>query len=186
MKKEEIIEIINKNRANLDCLEKNTDSILKASDMILNCFKNGGKILICGNGGSAAESQHMSAELVGRFQKNRQALPAIALTTDTSIITSISNDYSFEEIFSRQVSALGKENDILFAISTSGNSRNVIKAIEEAREKKMKVISLIGQSGKMKELSDLALTVNDTVTARIQEMHLLIIHLICQIVEEKY
>ena len=149
-------------------------------------LKGGHKILICGNGGSAADAQHIAAELVGRFHRERRSLPAIALTTDTSILTSVGNDYAFEDIFSRQVEGLGEKGDVLLAISTSGNSGNVIKAAEQAKNQGLLVMGLAGKDGgKLAPLCDEAIVVPSDVTARIQEMHLLCYHILCQIIDEK-
>lgn len=142
------------------------------------------KILICGNGGSAADSQHMAAEFVGRFVKERQSLPALALTVDTSLLTAVGNDYGFDCVFSRQVEGLGQEGDVLIAISTSGNSANVVKAVKTAKEKGIYVIALTGENGGiLAKESDLCLAVPSQVTARIQEMHIMIIHMICEVAE---
>lgn len=148
---------------------------------------SGNKILFCGNGGSAADSQHLAAELVGRFQKERRALASIALTTDTSILTAVGNDYGYDDVFARQVQALGRSGDILIGISTSGNSKNVVKAIEEARTVGMHTFGWTGEGGgKMAELCDLLFSVPSKVTARIQEMHILAGHILCELVEEEY
>lgn len=153
---------------------------------IISAFKKNKKVLICGNGGSAADSQHFAAELVGRFKKERKALPAISLTTNTSIITAIGNDYGFENIFSRQIEALGDEGDILIGISTSGNSKNVVKAVKEARKKNIKAIGLLGSGGGLlKDLCDISLVVGSDDTPRVQESHILVIHLICDIIEQR-
>jgi len=146
-----------------------------------------GKILSCGNGGSAADSQHFSSELLNRFEMERPGLPAMALTTDASTVTSISNDYSYEEIFSKQVRALGKPQDVLLGISTSGNSENVIRAISAAHERGMKVVALSGRDGgrmaNMFEEGDVEIRVPATRTARIQEVHLLVIHCLCDLID---
>ena len=146
-----------------------------------------GKILSCGNGGSAADAQHFSSELLNRFEMERPGLPAMALTTDASTVTSISNDYSYEEIFSKQVLALGKQQDVLFGISTSGNSENVIRAIAAAHERGMKVVALSGRDGgRMANLfveGDVEIRVPATRTARIQEVHLLVIHCLCDLID---
>jgi D-sedoheptulose 7-phosphate isomerase len=150
-----------------------------------NAYKNGNKILIAGNGGSAADAQHFAGELVSRFYFDRPALAAIALTTDTSILTAISNDYSYEDIFARQIQALGQQGDVFIAISTSGNSPNIIKAIHEAKSMGMTVIGLTGQSGgAMKPLCDICFCVPSDSTPRIQEGHLLIEHSLCACIEE--
>lgn len=154
-----------------------------AVEAVVNALTNGGKILACGNGGSAADCQHFAAELVGRFERERPGLAAIALTTDTSALTAIGNDYSYDEVFSKQVHALGQPGDVLLAISTSGNSRNVIKAIEAAHERDMTVVSLTGKGGgKMSAMlrdTDHDLCVPHDKTARIQEVHILAIHCLC-------
>ncbi len=162
-------------------------SIEKAINILATTFKAGNKILICGNGGSAADSQHFAAEFTGRYEMERRPLPAIALTTDTSAITAISNDYSFDVIFSKQVEALGCAGDILLGISTSGNSSNVIKAIEIAHDKGMKIITLTGKDGgKIANLlkdTDVNICVPVNRTARIQEVHLLVLHTICDAID---
>ena len=172
------IDVINKSK-NLS--EKINESALK----IISCIKNNGKVVLFGNGGSAADAQHMTAELIGRFKVDSNPIPAIALTTDTSVITSIANDYDFDEIFSRQCEALVNKNDIVIAISTSGNSSNIIKGIIEAKEKQSFVIGLTGNSGgKLKSEVDLLLDVPSNDTARIQESHRIIIHSLCQLIEK--
>lgn len=161
--------------------------LVAAAQRVLRTFNAGNKILSCGNGGSAGDAQHFSSEMLNRFEKERQGLAAIALTTDTSTLTSIANDYSYERIFSRQVEALGRPGDVLLAISTSGNSANVNKAIEVAQQRGMSVIALSGKSGgTMQALltaNDIELRVPSDSTARIQETHLLLIHCICDLVD---
>jgi D-sedoheptulose 7-phosphate isomerase len=157
--------------------------ISQAIELMFNALSNGNKILACGNGGSAGDAQHFAAELVGRFERERFPLPGIALTTDTSIITAVGNDYSFNEIFSKQVQAFGQAGDILLAISTSGNSANVLAAVEAALEREMRVVALTGKDGgKMAQMltdADVHINVPHSRTARIQEVHLLTIHSIC-------
>jgi len=157
--------------------------ISQAIELMFNALSNGNKILSCGNGGSAGDAQHFSAELVGRFERERFPLPAIALTTDTSIITAVGNDYSFNEIFSKQVQAFGQAGDILLAISTSGNSGNVLAAVEAALEREMRVVALTGKDGgkiaQMLTDADVHINVPHSRTARIQEVHLVAIHSIC-------
>ena len=164
-----------------------TPRIAAASHLMVNSLKNGGKILACGNGGSAGDSQHFAAELIGRFERERAELAAIALTTDSSILTAVANDYSFDEIFSKQVRGLGKSGDILFAISTSGNSKNVVAAIEAAHLKGMHVVGMTGRNGgKIAGLlngSDVLLNVDSQVTTRIQEVHLLTLHCLCDAID---
>lgn len=161
--------------------------IERAGQMMVNCLLNGGKILSCGNGGSAGDSQHFSSELLNRFERERPSLPAIALTTDSSTITSIANDYSYNEVFSKQIRALGNAGDILLAISTSGNSANVIQAIQAAHEREMQVVALSGKDGgNMSSLlydTDVEIRVPSSVTARIQEVHLLVIHCLCDAID---
>ena len=157
--------------------------IAQAVELMFMALSNGNKILACGNGGSAADSQHFAAELVGRFERERLPLPAIALTTDTSILTAVGNDYSFKEIFSKQVQAFGQAGDVLLAFSTSGNSANVAAAIEAALERDMRIVALTGkgggQIGKMLTDADVHICVPHERTARIQEVHLLTIHCLC-------
>ncbi len=163
-------------------------TIVQAGDMLAQTLTEDHKILACGNGGSAADAQHFSAELLNRFEKERPGLPGIALTTDTSTITSIANDYSYDEIFAKQVRALGQPGDMLIAISTSGNSQSILQAIEAAHDRSMKVLALTGkEGGEMVSLlftDDLALVVPSHNTARIQETHLLILHCLCDIIDQ--
>lgn len=162
--------------------------IAAAARRMVQCLKNDGKILACGNGGSAADCQHFSAELLNRFEMERPGLAAIALTTDTSTLTSIANDYDYEQIFARQVRALGNVKDLLVAISTSGNSRNVIAGIDAAHESQMGVVALTGRNGgKIAEVlqpSDVHICVPATSTARIQEVHLLTLHCLCDAIDQ--
>lgn len=157
--------------------------ISQAVELMFTALSNGNKILACGNGGSAADCQHFAAELVGRFERERLPLPAIALTTDTSILTAVGNDYSFNDIFSKQVQAFGQPGDILLALSTSGNSQNVLAAVEAALERDMRVIALTGKGGgaigKCLTDADVHICVPHDRTARIQEVHLLAIHCLC-------
>lgn len=157
--------------------------ISQAIELMFSALSNGNKILACGNGGSAADCQHFAAELVGRFERERFPLPAISLTTDTSIMTAVANDYSFKEVFSKQVQAFGQAGDILLAISTSGNSANVLAAVEAALEREMRVVALTGKDGgalaKLLTDADVHINVPHSRTARIQEVHLVAIHCIC-------
>ncbi|MGG7605084.1 phosphoheptose isomerase [Massilia sp. BKSP1R2A-1] len=157
--------------------------ISQAIELMFGALSNGNKILACGNGGSAADCQHFAAELVGRFERERFPLPAIALTTDTSILTAVGNDYSFKEIFSKQVQAFGQAGDILLAISTSGNSGNVLAAVEAALEREMRIVAFTGKDGgalaKLLTDADVHINVQHNRTARIQEVHLCAIHAIC-------
>jgi D-sedoheptulose 7-phosphate isomerase len=167
--------------------EQLAECIAAAGQVMSDALLDDGKILSCGNGGSAADSQHFSSELLNRFEMERPGLPAIALTTDSSTLTSISNDYAYEEIFSKQVRALGKAQDVLLGISTSGNSENVIRAISAAHEREMKVVALTGRDGgRMAEIfgpGDVEIRVPATRTARIQEVHLVIIHCLCDLID---
>ncbi|TAM64377.1 MAG: D-sedoheptulose 7-phosphate isomerase [Rhodanobacter sp.] len=158
--------------------------ILQAVDLSVQALKRGNKLLFAGNGGSAADAQHWAGELVSRFYYDRPGLPAIALTTDTSIMTAIGNDYGYDYVFARQVEALGQQGDVLFAISTSGNSRNIVRAIEAAREKRMMTIGLTGQGGgKMAGMCDLCFRVPSGETPRIQEGHEALGHMLCALIE---
>lgn len=167
-------------------LKLDTKQIVSAAQLIIEAYQKGGKILLMGNGGSAADAQHIAAELVGRFKKERKPLPAIALTTDTSILTSIGNDYNFNEVFRRQVEALAQPEDVVIGISTSGNSTNVLLAIEKAKEIGAKTIGLSGNDGgKLLVASHLCLVVPSNNTPRIQESHITIGHILCDLVEQR-
>ena len=163
--------------------------IAKAAATLSNALQNGAKILCCGNGGSAADAQHFSSELLNRFERERQGLAAIALTTDSSTLTSIANDYSYDQIFAKQILALGNKNDVLIAISTSGNSENIITAIFAAHEKNMSVIALCGKDGgkqaNLLQPDDIEIRVPSNSTARIQEVHLLILHCLCDLIDHQ-
>ncbi len=166
--------------------KQHAKAIAKVAEELGKALSSGRKILICGNGGSAADAQHFAAELVGRYKKERKGMAAIALTTDTSILTAVGNDYGYDEVFARQVEALGEKGDALFIISTSGNSKNLVKAAEKAKAGGMKVVGLLGKGGgAVKGMCDLEITVPSENTPRIQEMHGMIIHIICEIVENK-
>lgn len=160
-------------------------AIFEAAGLIIMCLRAGGKLLFFGNGGSAADAQHLAAEFIGRFVRERAGLPAIALTTDSSILTAVGNDYGFDQIFARQVQALGRPGDVAIAISTSGNSPNIIEAVKAARKGYLKTIGLSGKDGGLlaKE-ADLVITVASTTTARIQECHIAVGHLLCELTEE--
>jgi D-sedoheptulose 7-phosphate isomerase len=161
-----------------------SDDLITIAKKIVASFTSDRKLLLCGNGGSAADAQHIAAEFVNRFEMERPPLPAISLSTDTSIITCIGNDYSFNEIFTKQIKAIGLEGDILLAISTSGNSQNVLSAAETAREMGIFVAGLTGgKGGKLKEICDLCLIVPTDITARVQESHILAGHIICKLVD---
>jgi D-sedoheptulose 7-phosphate isomerase len=164
------------------------DPIATAVERMTDAFKSGKKILSCGNGGSAADAQHFSAELVCRFERERPGLPAVALTTDTSALTAISNDYDYNEVFAKQVNALGLAGDILLAISTSGNSANVVRAIQAAHDKDLTVVAMTGRDGgkiaKLLRENDVEIRVPANSTARIQEVHLLTLHCLCHQIDE--
>jgi D-sedoheptulose 7-phosphate isomerase len=167
--------------------DKLVEKIERAACLIIATLKKGGKVLICGNGGSAADSQHFAAELVGRFQKERRALAAVSLATDTSCLTALGNDYSFDIVFSRQVEALGTPRDLLFAISTSGNAKNVIAAIKQAKKMNLVTIGLAGKKGgALAKTANLALVMPASITARIQECHILVIHILCELIEASF
>jgi D-sedoheptulose 7-phosphate isomerase len=167
----------------LNAVDALAEPIVRATEIMVKCLLANGKILACGNGGSAADSQHFSAELLNRFERERPGLAAIALTTDTSTLTSIANDYAYEQIFSKQVTALGQAGDVLLGISTSGNSKNVARAIAAAHERDMRVIALTGRGGgeiaKLLAPEDVNVCVPHSQTARIQEVHLLTLHCLC-------
>lgn len=175
---------------NLQKLNSNNDVLNRIADaarLIVDAIKSGNKLMICGNGGSAADAQHMAGEFVCRFYKDREPLPAIALTTDTSVLTSISNDYSYDDVFNRQVKALGKSGDVLLGISTSGSSMNVLEAFKTAQAMVIKTVLLTGTTKKaITAHSDIIIRTPSSDTPRIQEMHLLIEHIICEIVEKEF
>lgn len=163
------------------------EPIERAARLLDTCLAGGGKLLICGNGGSAADSQHFAAELIGRFEREREELAAIALTTDSSILTAVANDYAYDEVFARQVRGLGREGDVLVAFSTSGNSGSIVRAVEAAHRRGMRVLALTGRDGgrlaAMLAPDDHELRVPHTRTARIQEVHLLLIHCLCDAID---
>lgn len=167
-------------------LRANGDKIAAVIGEIAQTFRRGGKVLFFGNGGSAADSQHIAAEFIGRFQKERKALPAVALTTDTSILTALGNDYGFETVFARQIEGLGRPGDLAFGISTSGNSANVIEGMKKAKALGLKTVALTGGAGgKLAALADISVIVSSNTTARIQESHICIAHAICELVEQQ-
>ena len=179
---DEILEVLSKIK------KEQTELINEVAKTLTETFKSGNKLLICGNGGSAADAQHIAAEFIGKFYKiDRPALPAIALNTNTSIITAIGNDFGYEMTFSRQVEGLGRKGDVFIAISTSGNSVNALEAAKLAKEKGMKVISFTGEGGgKLAEVSDITIKVPSNNTPIIQNAHISILHIICEIVENKF
>ena len=163
------------------------EELLEVAGVASSTIKAGHKIMLCGNGGSAADSQHIAAELIGRFEKERGSMAAIALTTDTSALTAIGNDYGYDQVFSRQVEGLGQSGDLLIGISTSGNSKNVVKAMEVAQSKSIRTVALVGDKpvGAMQAIADYVLAAPSTNTARIQECHILMMHTLCQLVESE-
>ena len=182
-----ISEILNHKKEILDSLETSgyVNSVERAGLIMIDALKNGNKLLLAGNGGSAADAQHFAGEIVGRFLMERDSIPAISLCTDPSVVTCIANDYGYEKLFAREVSGLGNTGDILIVISTSGNSKNCINAINVAHEKEMKVVGLLGRSGgAMSEICDISLVVPADNTPRIQEIHTLTVHLLCEMIEK--
>ncbi|MBN1123931.1 MAG: SIS domain-containing protein [Sedimentisphaerales bacterium] len=185
MKQIVIDTIATHNRLVAELAQNQVDTILAAARMIVDCIRSGGKVLVCGNGGSAADAQHIAGELIGRFLRERKAFPVIALTTDTSVITAVSNDYSYDSIFVRQVEGLFHPNDVLWAFSTSGTSRNVIIAAERAKQMQGKVLAFTGRpQSQLERLSDLCLAVDAPNSATAQEIHQLAYHIICNLVEK--
>jgi D-sedoheptulose 7-phosphate isomerase len=183
---QKIQEIIKESTTVINRIEDISEGIIGAINQIVDCISNGGKIVIFGNGGSAADAQHIAAELIGRFVLERKSYPAIALTTDTSALTAIGNDYSFNDVFSRQCDGLVNKKDVVIGISTSGNSENVRKGLEISKNRGAFTIGLLGNDGgKIKDVTDINIIVNSKSTARIQESHRIIYHIICQLVEEK-
>ncbi|MDD5476991.1 MAG: D-sedoheptulose 7-phosphate isomerase [Candidatus Omnitrophica bacterium] len=169
-----------------EILRNQVDSILQIAVLMIDCLKKDGKVIVFGNGGSASDSQHIAAELVGRFKKDRSALAGIALTTNTSILTSLANDYGYDVVFSRQVEALGKKNDVVLGISTSGKAKSVALGIKQAKKMGIKTVALSGgDGGDIVKLADVSLVVPSKVTARIQEAHITIAHIICEMIEQE-
>ena len=172
-------------QANFAKLERQADLVAAAAEIVVTALGSGGKVLFCGNGGSAADSQHLAAELMGRYARDRKPLPALALTADTSALTAIGNDYGYAEVFARQLKGIGAKGDVLVALSTSGNSENVLRAVKVAKAMGIRTIALTGQGGgKLGRLSDLCIAAPSEVTGEIQEMHIVIGHLICALAEE--
>ncbi len=184
--KETIIKELYENINTTKSLSKNySDIIINASKIIIDCYRNGGKLILIGNGGSAADAQHIAAEFIGRFKLERSPLPAIAMTTNTSILTALANDYGYDTVFSRQLEALACNKDVIIVITTSGNSPNILKAINVAKSKNIKVIGMTGRTGgKVKDLTDIIIMIPSDNTPRIQEAHITIGHIICDIVEK--
>ncbi|MDD2679696.1 MAG: D-sedoheptulose 7-phosphate isomerase [Candidatus Omnitrophica bacterium] len=168
-----------------ELLKSKISQILEISEVIIEALKKGGKLIVFGNGGSASDAQHIAAELIGRFKKDRPALAALALTTNTSVITALANDFGYETVFSRQLEALAGKLDVAFGISTSGRAKNVALALKQARKMGLKTIALTGgDGGELVRLADIALVVPSSVTARIQEAHITIGHILCELIEE--
>lgn len=168
-----------------DLLRNSIAKIIEITETIINCLKKGGKVILFGNGGSASDSQHIAAELVGRFKKDRNALAAIALTTNTSILTSLANDYGYETVFVKQIEALGKKDDVAIGISTSGKAKNVVLGIKQAKKMGLKAVVFTGgDGGELVRLADISLIIPSSVTARIQEAHITVGHIICELVEQ--
>ena len=169
-----------------EILRSQIGQIVEIAQLMIDCLKKDGKVIVFGNGGSASDSQHIAAELVGRFKKDRSALAAIALTTNTSILTSLANDYGYDVVFSRQVEALGKKNDVVLGISTSGKAKNVALGIKQAKKMGIKTVALSGgDGGDIVKLADVSLVVPSKITARIQEAHITIAHIICEMIEQE-
>lgn len=183
----DIKDLIEEIIANFSKLKNKSDDIQKIANLWIDALQNGNKVIFCGNGGSAADSQHLAAELMGRYKFDRNPMPALSLTTDTSALTAIGNDYGYNKVFSRPLKGIGQKGDILVGISTSGNSENILDAFRVARENGIKTVALTGNSGgKMKEMADIALNVPSDVTNNIQEMHIACGHMICGLVEEHF
>jgi D-sedoheptulose 7-phosphate isomerase len=181
---ERILRLIQESREVHDRIAAIVPQIKRAATLMTGCIENHGKIMFAGNGGSASDAQHLAAELVNRFRRDRRPLAGLALSTDSSILTSIANDYSFEQVFSKQLQALGRKGDIFFGISTSGESANIIRAVADAREMGITTIGLTGENGRIKDLVDCPITVGSRSTARIQEAHILIGHILCELLED--
>jgi len=186
--KEKIFEAIKLHKELVEKFEKTgVDTIIDISKTITDALKKDGCVYLCGNGGSAADSQHIAGELIGRFRKDRRALAAVALSTDTSILTCISNDFKFEDVFSRQLEALLKPSDVLWVLSTSGKSSNIVSAVKVARVRGVKVIAFTGKpDSEIEKISDLCLSVNSDTTSTIQEIHQMAYHIICGLVENEF
>jgi len=184
--KSEIEQLINNSAEIIKKTSSLSGEIQKVINEIIRCLKNGNKVIIFGNGGSAADAQHIAAEFIGRFELERKSLAAIALTTDTSVITSLSNDYDYDVVFSRQCESLVSKGDVVIGISTSGNSKNVYEGLKTSKNKGALIITLLGnKGGKIKELSDISIIVDSSITSQIQEAHRVIYHTICKIVERQ-
>jgi len=177
---------INDSVRTLESLKNLEREVSRAADLIEQCLRTGNKLLVCGNGGSAADASHFATELVVRFAEDRRALPAICLASDSGILTAAGNDYGFDEIFARQVSAFGVPGDVLICLTTSGKSKNVVRALQEAKARQMKTITLLGRDGGLTVgIADLDLLVKSDSTARVQEAHQLLLHVLCEIIESR-
>lgn len=169
-----------------ELLRSKVGVIIEIANLLIGSLKKGGKAILFGNGGSAADAQHIAAELIGRFKKDREALAAIALTTNTSVITALANDYGYEVIFSKQIEALGEKNDIVIGLSTSGKAKNVILALKQAKKTGLKAIAFTGgDGGEIAKIADISLIIPSSVTARIQEAHITVGHIICELTEQR-
>lgn len=176
---------LNEHQTVISSLSSLESEIKTAVEMMTACFANGGTVYVCGNGGSASDAQHFAAELTGRFEKTRKGYPAVALTTDTSALTAIANDFGFDRIFARQLESLGRESDLLFLISTSGNSSNLLETCRQAKAQGIKTIGLLGRDGgELKQFVDLALVVHGERTSRVQEAHIFLLHFLCEAFEQ--
>lgn len=168
-----------------ELLRKHIGEIIEITDAVIACLRSGGKVILFGNGGSASDCQHIAAELIGRFKKDRAAMPAIALTTNSSVLTSLANDYGYDVVFAKQIEALGQKNDIAIGISTSGKAKSVAAGIRQAKKAGIKTIALTGgDGGELVKLADISLLIPSTVTARIQESHITVGHIVCELVEQ--
>ncbi|OGS43363.1 MAG: phosphoheptose isomerase [Elusimicrobia bacterium RIFOXYD2_FULL_34_15] len=184
--KQKILDILNESISVKEKSKSLADVIEKISQEVVKCYKNNKKVVLLGNGGSAADAQHIATEFVSRFEKERKALPAMALNTNTSSLTAIGNDYSFDKVFSRQIEAFVQKGDVVIAISTSGNSKNVIDAVEQAKKQGAVTVGFAGESGgKLKDVCDIIFRVPSKNTARIQEVHITVGHIICKLVEDE-
>lgn len=178
---------VERHRAALDRLHELAPEVERAADFMLDALRSGGKLLTCGNGGSAADAQHFAAELTGRYRRERRPLPAIALTTDSSALTCIGNDYAFADVFARQVEALAGERDVVVGITTSGNSENVVRALSAAKERGARTVALCGErGGRVEAFADVTLKAPSTLTAHVQEMHILLIHVLCETIDDAF
>ena len=182
-KAEHVVRTLKEAAAAHERMTANASRVVEAAEAIAKSLKQGGQVLVFGNGGSAADAQHFAAELIGRYEKNRESWPAVALTTDTSALTAIGNDYGFERVFARQVEGLGRKGDVAIGISTSGNSANVLRALETANERGLTTVALTGRGGEAAKIAKYHIAVQEDRTARVQEVHATVLHVICELVE---